>query len=789
MVAVGALFACASPASAIDLTAPERDIADPLADMRPLDRNCSAGQVDVNTASVADISTALEISSRPAIDRVISGRPWLKATDIVSVPGIPPSAASRIADDACATPTTLPVATPLACMTHTRAVDLQSASASEMTSRLGLPRSTVDSLIAARPLPQDLHQVATPRVTGLSDPKIDRLVDDGAVCVTPAPFTFASKTWRWASEQYGVVVADASDARYALIVPSGTAAGPTGVWGTVTQIAGTLPGASLHLHGSWDGELGTRLPDPSDGPAGQPAVQHNATSSVVAFSWGDNVARESAGTIVAALSSLSDVFAIDLSPLCAPVAQRQGIDQGTFFCAGDSPRDTSAVTLVKQRGTYAGRYAARFPAPGPCGVAILGAVSSGKVPFSLNCGFESSDAHKASWRISNGSGVAEVDGLVTVFGTVARRFPLGNDAYSTPKEKVQVDGSLYGLVGKEVAKLLVQHTDLLIPGTSLAITKARGSGPSSFRHSLDNNEWADMWALFHVLEIADAGFDLAGVNSFGQIGLADCLNQIGGSEGTPDLGAIKTCVFEQSDLYLKALEESANANNNKPRARKFASVRAGLKLATRAMSLLDLAASYIVQIGGSVASGSEVVTLEYLPPPPPAASGEGIGGLSGSGTFIARTAARKGYLVDPAAGTARSITTGGDFLCYAKNRYVIDLVKTFSTDGKTTFLQLEPAVEILADPAPSCTPETGGPGAWTFTAPPEGNTPFNVILKGADDGGVDSAWLINSQGQIQTIPDGGTYECLVFANPVIWNVPFSAIQAWRPVGTAPASCG
>lgn len=786
-IALG-LFAGASPAFAIDLTAPERSITDPLADVRPLDRNCSAQQVDVNTASASEIATALKINSRPTIDRVIGGRPWLKATDIVSVPGIPPSAGSRIAADACATPTTLPLPTPLACVTDTIAVDLQSASATEITSRLGLPRSTVDSLIAARPLPQDLHQVATPRVTGLADPKIDRLVNDGAVCVTPAPFTFAAKTWRWASQQYGVVVADATDARYALIVPPGTAAGPTGIWGTVTQISGTLPSASLHLYGSWSGEVGARLPDPADRPAGRPAVQHNTSTGDIAFSWGDNVARESAGTIVAALSSLSTVIAMDLSPLCLPVAQRQGIDQGAFFCAGDSPRDTSAVTLVKARGAYAGRYAARFPAPGPCGVAIAGAISSGKLPFSLNCGFESSDSTNAAWRISNGSGVSEVGGLVTVFGTLALRFALGNHEYETPKESVQVEGRLYGLVGKEVAKLLVQHTNRLLPGTSLTITKRRGSGPSSFRQQLDNDEWADMWALFHVLEIADAGFDVAGVRTFGQLGLADCVNQIAGSEGAPDLAAIKTCVFEHADLYLQGLEDAANFSNDKSRARTFASIRAGLKIVTRALSLADLAASYSVQISASVASGSEVLTLEYLSPPPPA--GSGIGGLSGNGTFIARTAARKGYLVDPSAGTARSITNGGDFLCYARNRYVIDLVKTFSTDGETTFLHLDPAVEILdANPAPACTAQTVGPGSWTFTAPPHGNTPFNVILKGAEDGGVDSAWLINSRGQIQTIPDGGTYECLVHANPVIWNVPFAAIQAWRPVGTTPASCG
>ena len=61
----------------------------------------------------------------------------------------------------------------------------------------------------------------------------------------------------------------------------------------------------------------------------------------------------------------------------------------------------------------------------------------------------------------------------------------------------------------------------------------------------------------------------------------------------------------------------------------------------------------------------------------------------------------------------------------------------------------------------------------------------DIILRNPDG----NTWLINTAGEIQTIPDGGTYLCLATTNPVIWNVPEPAIDNWPPSGNEPAACG
>ena len=48
---------------------------------------------------------------------------------------------------------------------------------------------------------------------------------------------------------------------------------------------------------------------------------------------------------------------------------------------------------------------------------------------------------------------------------------------------------------------------------------------------------------------------------------------------------------------------------------------------------------------------------------------------------------------------------------------------------------------------------------------------------------------MNTAGQLQTIPDGGTYLCLATTNPVIWNVSQQSIDAWTPRSGTPATCG
>ena len=197
VIAVTAAWPAVADARLIDLSDPAADVRDPVGTLAPVDTECHAGQVDLNRAPAQAIAEALGIST-PTARRVSDAGPWLKGSDTPSIPGVGPQKAAEIAAKTCATQPQLPPAHPMAC-TSSSQVDLQAASAREITARLKLPAVTAQDLVDARPLPQDLHQVTTPRVRGLSTPKLDRLLDDHAVCVTPAPMLAGGSAYRWAT--------------------------------------------------------------------------------------------------------------------------------------------------------------------------------------------------------------------------------------------------------------------------------------------------------------------------------------------------------------------------------------------------------------------------------------------------------------------------------------------------------------------------------------------------------------------------------------------------------------
>lgn len=159
------------------------------------------------------------------------------------------------------------------------------------------------------------------------------------------------------------------------------------------------------------------------------------------------------------------------------------------------------------------------------------------------------------------------------------------------------------------------------------------------------------------------------------------------------------------------------------------------------------------------------------------------GSPAGDGTFIARTAQGRGFLVDPGAGTVRHITNGGDFLCYASGRLVRDQVQAEEDDAGRLVLELPPPNRVVGD-APTCRATSV---TWTYSPPPEGNVPRPVILRGRPADDVVSAWYVDGEGQVAPIRGGATYSCLAMLTPVIWNVPLEKIDEWRPEDR-PAEC-
>jgi hypothetical protein len=161
---------------------------------------------------------------------------------------------------------------------------------------------------------------------------------------------------------------------------------------------------------------------------------------------------------------------------------------------------------------------------------------------------------------------------------------------------------------------------------------------------------------------------------------------------------------------------------------------------------------------------------------------QGIGRIGPASSIARNPATHRAVLVQP-DGSVLNIHDGGTFNCLADTWFVLDNAGL-------------PALEQPTERNATC----GDAGAqqWIYRpAGDGGNIPNNVILRERPEDatdGVIASWLINNRGEIQTIPDGGTYLCLAYTNPVIWNVPygdvpFVGIAQWRPVGTEPASCG
>jgi hypothetical protein len=775
-----------SGSTTLDLTRPTTGIKDSLEAMTPFDRNCKPGQVDVNTASAAEIGSTFVIHSGPTLDRVLASRPWLKAADLNSVPGVPTSSSAVLTQKGCATPTQQPEPAPQSCVAGTDAVDVQSASSEAMALKLGLPHTTADALVANRPLPQNLHLVATPRTPGLSDPKIDRLLAAKAYCVTPAPYTFSGTTWRWASATGGAVVAAAGNSSYALIIPPGTVSGSTGAWGMVTPTpSSNLPGADFHIFGDWAGEVGARMPDPAPGTS--VGVIHYTQPQNPSLSWGSSVVHESGGTVITALHSLSGVVAIDRGDLCAGQAMVNHLnhDDSSLLCAGGDPRDIPLLQFAAQLGDEDVRYIASFPDPGPCPNAYTRAQSSGGFPLGVGCGVEvAPDQNSATWTFTNNTDDKILHGLVESFGAVYLETGLGDPGGYSRTGTIPDD--IYGEVSGPAAHEYVD-AGWLLPGTSLSITKRAGSGESAFRHSPKIGELNHIYMQFQLLELADGVAALAGHGRF--TGPLVCIKNF--LDRSVDSKTTGSCIQAAIGEELHALSKSPDI----PAGSTAAKVVEGASKVLEGVGWGVAADSYVTSLVAQVSariSGDKVVTLNYLRPPAPIGGGGShtidpgaYGPTGGDGHFIARTPQGDGYLYNPSSGQFDHIKDGNTFLCYATRYVVMDQVER-TPDGN--HLNFEPPLAISSVDTDRCltTPFI----VWDYSPAPAGNTPRNVILRGSeDDGPPVSSWLINNAGEIQTIRDPGVYVCLAATNPVIWNVPFAKIQAWQPVGSVAASCG
>jgi DNA uptake protein ComE-like DNA-binding protein len=768
---VPASASSSSAASLLDLRSPDKGISDPVASMRPLERDCANGQIDVNTAAAHEIARVLHLAG-PVAASVVSERPWHRPADLISVPGIGPSKSALLADAACATPTELPPPTPLACAAGTDAVDLQSATVEQIQVRTGLGRPAVERLVAARPLPQQLEQVVAPRVPGLSLPAVRRLLDTRAVCVTPAPFRFAGMSWRWATGVHGAVTV-ASDLRYALYVPPGRITESTGAWATVKPLPGelgVLPSADFHIYGQWRPEVAVRVPTPPrSGAVADVIVAHDHGNGDMSASY-DKGTVESAtqdGRVVTAAASSLSTFTTYVSAGCDDPARRTGL----FACSDSARRDVTGGALSVEWATVTAARQARSATN--CDVRNVRARTIGFTSGGLDCTADM-DNGSGVWTFANDSGA--FSGVV---------FPAVPSGGTFNHEVTRED---MGVLSGWLAGTMVDGGHLP-PKTTLTVRKNSGSGDTTLSTAASPG-WSAVWASAQqVISVADEALDLLPVEEVQKAyqRYVSCAGQVGLITGPDTAGALFACLSGTiAELVELAVARYATGDDGL-KARLASGAKLIGRFFGRAFVVVDLAVS-----ATSVwDSQNRSVRMRTLPPPPAPPAGGQFGGPSGDGSFVARDDDGRAYVVEPiVAGSASyraiHIKTNGDFNCLVQSRFVFDDIQwSQNNDGKLVLVLPGGSTAPVVERNLTCDPS--GP-AWNHTGVRHGgNVPDNVILKMPDWLGRGS-WFIDDEGKISSIADGGTYLCLAHRHPVIYNVPLDRIEAWPDVADHPASC-
>ena len=312
--------------------------------------------------------------------------------------------------------------------------------------------------------------------------------------------------------------------------------------------------------------------------------------------------------------------------------------------------------------------------------------------------------------------------------------------------------------------------------------------------SVWGSNWLNFWLLFNAVDVIDAAdaIHLINVNP-----IVSCASRFAW-DGDISFGNLMNCI---SGIVLGGFEDAesaAKAVGNAAEADKYATFIDGFNLLTAGLAFDNLETSYLTEVHAAL-QGNKHVTVNFSPPPVNVGSNgtgsTGMKSLAPDNYYIARTSDGTGYLVYPDLGTADEITSPTDFLCYAKTRYVWDYVPVY-TQGDSDYLDISDLsawIQITGNPAPQC-PMPTGPTWFSDFRPASlgGDIPDNVLLHEKElDAGSNpvASWLINNKDEIQTIQDPGVYVCLALYNPVIWEVPYSDVAGWTPVGTASASCG
>lgn len=743
----------ASVAAQVDLHHPGAGISDPLAGLAPLGRDCAPGQTDINTASAATLATTLT-ASKPTVERVVEARPFLRARDAISVPGIGPAQKALLESTFCASPTDLPPAATHAPKAGFTGVDLQVATAEEIAS-LGVPKPVAQRLADYGPLPDDLSTIATPAVPGLTQRLIDSLKAKAAI--TPYPFTYQGKTWKWVSHDHGATVTSGEDDRYALYVPRGAVTGD-GAWATVTvlpMVEGALPAVDPHIHGTWTGEVGVQLPASAGGSAANSYVLHEAADGLRISMFDAGVADGPNGTLVTAATSLSTLFTAQRPTTLN--TQTGGVDycgassfqSTTLWCepavhaSGVQTRDQRVDTVLHALRRSIATYPPVPTGPCPNGNPLITVTGS---MWSMACNDSSTGTNPATFTWTNSSGT------FLHFGNVYAHRAGG-------AATVEVHRSdKHGILTTHVLNETARRANVILPGDAMVVSIGQGAG-TGWTSTMTGDHPENYWALSNSLGALDM---VAGDIPTLGAGWMDCMNTL----DNPDANTAMSCLSTATEKVLGAWLE-VNPTQTTTRA-KVASAKAAVMRLAGAAFLVDEGTSAIRWFA-EVAP--DRATYVYENPRPVVGAGPGASPMGGG--YIALTPTQ-GFFVDIATQQAREIATAGDWNCYATGYYGLVGTSTPGIDGPRLTTYGNPV--IVPEKAPTC---TSLPRTWDYVSVHHGGNIADGVLIRQPDWLIRWSGFINHTGQIQWDTNGVASQCLYqHDTPIVLNFPQSAIDAW-----------
>ncbi|SCL50616.1 Helix-hairpin-helix motif-containing protein [Micromonospora chersina] len=348
---------------------------------------CADGQTNINTASVDELVGAFGLDTAVAT-RLVGYRPYLTVNDLLVVEGIGADKLSQIqaAGRGCSTPISSPPPALSPCAS-TDKVDLQSATADQVSRVTGVNKNAAERLIAARPF-ASLRHITPERVPGVGKGILDTIV--ARSCLTPQPIRDAGTSWRWG---YPAYTTTASRDGYALTAPAGVIDATSGAWLSITPLGtpSTLPGpayprADLHIHGAWTGprepggapdEVLATVPaatfaDDFDAAEYKPYIKHISPEGVPG--GGENVYDSSkatvdptTGAVTASLTSLS-IVEWATRALNFVIEPAEGVLFGNRFpapnCSSPWAQRPNIASYVSPTGAHADLTGALLNLPG-----------------------------------------------------------------------------------------------------------------------------------------------------------------------------------------------------------------------------------------------------------------------------------------------------------------------------------------------------------------------------------------------------------------------------------------